>query len=168
MIPPMGGSGGLPVGGERSPDGNGFGGFMQAVEAARAASRGRPLEQVKARLVAELHKRDAFLPANMVEWHARTLATPGWAFRHPLRARRLLRDRDADSETAEAEIDSVQARLEKVIDHEVELDVRISSTRTMDGVRHEVWLDPWSDELAVHLRESVAPIEVEVKPRRRS
>ena len=168
MIPHMDDPGGFPVGGERPPDGNGFGGFMQAVEAARADSRGKPLEQVKARLVAELRKRDAFLPANMVEWHARTLAAPGWAFRHPLRARRLLRDRDAESETAEAEIDSVQVSLENVIDHEVDFDVRISSTRTMDGVRHEVWLDPWSNELAVRLRASVAPIEVEVKPRRRS
>lgn len=165
----MDGPGGAPGGRERPQDGDGFGGFLQAIEAVRADSRGKPLEQVKARLVAELRKRDAFLPANMVEWHARTLAAPGWAFRHPLRARRLLRDRDAESESeaAEAGVDSVQARLEEVIDREVDFDVRISSTRTMDGVRHEVWLDPWSDELAVRLRASVAPIQVEVKPRRR-
>lgn len=43
----------------------------------------------------------------------------------------------------------------------------ISSQQTMDGARHEAWLDSWSDELAQRLQDSVTPIQVEAKPRRR-
>jgi hypothetical protein len=156
-----------PLGGDEPPARDRVDAIMQAIEAAGAGSRRKPLEQVKARLVDELRKRDAFLSPNMIEWHARNLRGPGWAFLHPLRARRLLRQRDPESEAAETEIASVQARLENVIDDELDFGVRISSARTRDGVRHEVWLDPWSEELAQRLRDSVAPIQLAVKPQRR-
>lgn len=140
--------------------------MLEAIEAARPGSRGKPLEQVKARLIDELRKRDAFLSPSMVEWHARHMAVPGWALRHPLRARRLLREGRDQSKAAESEVDSIQARLERVIDRELDVAVTMSSVQTMDGVRHEVLIDPWSEELARRLRASVAPTPVEVRPQR--
>lgn len=68
---------------------------------------------------------------SLVGWHARHLAVPGWALRHPLRARRLLREGRGQSRAVEAEVDSIQARLERVIDHELDVMVTISSMQTI-------------------------------------
>jgi hypothetical protein len=40
----------------------------------------------------------------------------------------------------------------------------MSSRRTMDGMVHEVTIDPWSDELANLVRQAAAPTEIIVRP----
>lgn len=133
-----------------------------AVASVKSELRGLPQEEAVNRLVSALRQHDAFMDMREVRVLARDLRDPSWARRHPVRAFRQTRQIfgrwDPESRRLEAEVEELSDR---VWMKGVKC---MSSRRTMDGMVHEVTIDPWSDELANRVREAAAPTAIIVRP----
>jgi hypothetical protein len=137
---------------------------LAAVDSVKSDVRGLTQDDAEGRLVSALRQQNAFLDMPAVRVLARDLRDPWWALRHPLKAwrqtRQMFEAPDPESETSEAEAE----KLSRLV-FQIEGVQGSSSRRTMDGVVHEVIIDPWSDELANRVHAAAAPTEVIVRPR---
>lgn len=139
-----------------------------AIEAASRDTRGLRPAKAEERLVAELRARGVFLSQGTVRELALHMSDPWWPARHPVKAMRQLRaDNRADdleSRRYKAEADALHERIDWSDLHEKLDSFSIRSTRTFEGMAHEITIDPWSPEMAKHVHDLTAPLEVTVKP----
>ncbi len=133
-----------------------------AIDSVRA-SRGLSQAAVEEHLRTALERREVTLPQRTVQGLARDISDPWWPLKHPVQLAREFRGRkrvDPESARCEAEAADLGTRLEGLLEVE-----EIASRRTLDGIVHEVTLDPWSKELADRVHRFASPIKVNVKPR---
>ena len=137
-------------------------GITVAIDSVKPVARGLPSDVVEDRLVSALRDRDAYLPMSQVRLIASRLSSPRWHLWHRVKSRReallALQCEDPGSVQLQVEVLELNRKLERFA-------VPRRSRLAMDGVVHEVTIDPWSEARARQIRAAASPIEVLVRPR---
>jgi hypothetical protein len=105
-----------------------------------------------------------------VRLFARQLADPWWPWRHPILARQELQQgpspaEDEESRRWQREANELQSRLEEELlaTPGGPTSWSFHARSTFDGMRYEVAISPYTEEVAHRIRQAAAPTGVEVR-----